>query len=238
MARRIAPVLLWLGAAASGFVTPATARTAQSDPAGAAFLKFLETLGADTAGADIAVFPHSGRGVRATKATKKGDPVASIPMAAVIHIGVVLQDPEVGKDLAPLLTDPKITRELGHTPLEKNVERLSKEAGVALWLAYQRRKGRKSFAHPWIGLLTEVETMSDPLRFADDAATLQASPLRSHIHEVNANLTRHLALLKQHATSDWAQSVTLAEYRWGSTNVLRRSFMMQHKDPNAGWIDV
>ena len=42
--------------------------------------------------------------------------------------------------------------------------------------------------------------------------------------------------------ADWARSYTLAEHRWGLTNVVRRSYMIRLQDPADGpdgeWKDV
>ena len=212
------------------------------DEAGAKFMQFFHTLGGDAPAVELALFPGAARGVRAAEAFQPGDVVCTIPMSIVIHIGQIARDAELGQDLAPLITSPSLTRTLGHEPLPaEETRRMKMESGIAIWLAYQRDQGARSDVHPYVSLLPDAEHMPDPLRWADHPATanaLQASQLREHLDRLNANLTDELSLFKRHAKSSWAKSLTFDDFRWAATNVARRSFMMQIKIPDSGWMDV
>ena len=237
--RLAAAVACWLQACSEADVS--VPESALPDEAGAQFMQFFRELGGDAPAIELALFPGAGRGVRAAKAFQPGDVVCTIPMSIVIHIGQIVQDAELGQDLAPLITSPSLTRTLGHEPLPEENRRMKMESGVAIWLAYQRSQGTRSVAHPYVSLLPDIEHMPDPLRWVDRPATanaLQASQLREHLDRLNANLTDELSLFKRHAKSSWAKSLSFDDFRWAATNVARRSFMMQIKTPDSGWMDV
>ena len=199
----------------------------EPSPAGLRFMELFKKIGGTVGGIEVVSFPGSGLGVRATRDLPKGTQISRMPLGMIVEAANVLSDPEIGPTLKPLASG-----------------RLSAMDALAIWLAQQRKQGERSFAEPWLGLFPGIEEMPDPLRWAgSDAAggALQASPLRAALEAEHEKLSATVDMING-LDADWARSYTLAEHRWGLTNVVRRSYMIQLQDPADGpdgeWKDV
>ena len=208
-----------------------------ADEPGRRFMAWFTKLGGTTRSIELAAFPGSGRGVRATRPLTRGTVVAEIPMDIVVTLSTVAYDPSL-RDLGPLILTPKMAAQLGHTDIDPNAHQQlarPKTDAFSVWVAMQRKRGKDSPGEPWVGLFPTDDAIGDPLAWPPHAqAWLQASPLRKKLQHKNEMLAETVTVLRRELGAQWL-NYTLDDHRWGFTNVQRRNYMVQTRTrPWAG----
>ena len=169
-----------------------------ADEPGRRFMTWFTKLGGTTRSIELAAFPGSGRGVRATRPLTRGTVVAEIPMDIVVTLSTVAYDPSL-RDLGPLILTPKVAAQLGHTDVDPNAHQQlarPKTDAFSVWVAMQRKRGKDSPGEPWVGLFPTDDAIGDPLAWPQHAqAWLQASPLRKKLEHKNEMLAETVTVL-------------------------------------------